>query len=916
MSTWPRAIDPSPERPLGLSIPQMTLMSELLDAALPLDEAGRRRWLEDLAPEYRDLAPALRQALLPGAAQAAVLQALATPPIFASAAECADVAGRGLQPGARVGPYELIRPLGAGGMAQVWLARRADGAFKRELALKLPMPTRLRADLEQRFARERDILASLEHPHIARFYDAGVDSGGLPYLAMEYVQGQALTTWCDAHRLGIAARLQLFLQVAGAVQYAHERQVIHRDLKPSNILVTESGQVRLLDFGIAKLLEAEEADQTQLTGVHGRALTPDYASPELLRGDPVDARSDIYSLGVLLYEILSGVRPYRLKSAASIGLLEQAIATLEVKKPSTQLEQQALGARDSTQEQLARQLRGDLDAIALKALAKDPAQRYPSAAALAEDLRRHLKREPITAQPARLTYRVRKFVLRNTTVVAVSAMAGAAILATLGYTLHRETQTRARAAPDRLTNSAPNAVSTVIPTADKSIAVLPFLDLSEKKDQEYFSDGLSEELIDLLSQTQELQVIARTSSFYFKGKQVTIAEIARTLGVSHVLEGSVRRAGNTVRVSAQLIRTDSGVNLWSQTYDRDVKDIFKVQDEIASAVVGALKLKLLPASQAQNPDRSDIPEAYNQYLLGKQFALRGNLENYQRAAAAFRAATALDPRYAAAYVGVSLAETQLAIYTLDAAGFERGRTAAETALALAPQFVDAYLARAFVRLELLDFAGHRADQEKSIAIAPNDSGAQRDYGFMLAMYRRFPEAVVATHKAIELDPLNTGAWVNLGLFLTAGADFPAARQAFERALAISPDSDWVQYNLGRLDLLEGRLAQASAEFSRYGEEEENYHHYSQALIEHSRGHERESQQALALLIAKHADDSAYWIASVYAWRGEHDQAFEWLERARRQREGSLAEISFDPVLGGLRGDPRYAALLKKLKLSE
>jgi tetratricopeptide (TPR) repeat protein len=237
-------------------------------------------------------------------------------------------------------------------------------------------------------------------------------------------------------------------------------------------------------------------------------------------------------------------------------------------------------------------------------------------------------------------------------------------------------------------------------------------------------------------------------------------------------------------------------------------------------------------------------------------------------------------------------------------------------MALAPQFIDAYLARAFVRLELLDFAGHRADQEKSIAIAPNDSGVQRDYGFMLAMYGRFPEAIVATHKAIELDPLNTGAWVNLGLFLTAGADFPAARQAFERALAISPDSDWVQYNLGRLDLLEGRLVQASAEFSRYGEEEENYHNYSQALIEHSRGHERESQQALELLIAKHANDSAYWIASVYAWRGEQDQAFEWLERAYRQREGSLAEISFDPVLAGLRGDPRYGVVLKKLKLSD
>jgi serine/threonine protein kinase/Tfp pilus assembly protein PilF len=916
MNTWPRAIDPSPDRPMGLSVAQMALMSRLLDEALSLDEAGRLRWLESLAPEYHDLSTALRQALLPEAAEAAGIRAVATLPKFSSSDEAAQHAGSALQPGARVGPYELIRPLGAGGMAQVWLARRADGAFKRELALKLPIATRLRGDLEQRFARERDILASLEHPHIARFYDAGIDSDGSPYLAMEYVQGQALTNWCDAHLLGVAARLQLFLQVAEAVQYAHQKQVIHRDLKPSNILVTESGEVRLLDFGIAKLLEADEADQTQLTSVHGRALTPDYASPELLRGDPVDERSDIYSLGVLLYEMLTGVRPYRLKSAASIGLLEQAIATLQVKRPSMQLEQQAVAARATTHEQLARQLRGDLDAIVLKALATDPGQRYVSTAALAEDLRRHLRREPITAHPAGLTYRLRKFVLRNRTVVAISAMAVAAIVAAIGYSLHRETQHRATAVANAQPSSAPGAASTLTPIAEKSIAVLPFLDLSEKKDQEYFSDGLSEELIDLLSQSQELQVIARTSSFYFKGRQATIAQIASTLGVSHVLEGSVRKAGNTVRVTAQLIRADSGVNLWSQTYDRDVRDIFKVQDEIASAVVAALKLKLLPAPQLRNPDRSDIPEAYNEYLLGKQFAARGNLENYQRAATAFRAATALDPGFVAAYVGLSLAETQLAVYTLDAAGFERARTAAETALALAPQFVGAYLARAFVRMELLDFPGDRSDQEQSLAIAPNDSNVQRDYGFMLAIYGRFPEAIVATQKATELDPLNTGAWVDLGLFLIARGDLPAARRALERAVAISSDSDWVLYNLGRLDLLEGRLMQAAAEFSKYGEEEENYHHYSQALIEHSRGHERESQQELEMLIAKHANDSAYWIAAVYTWRGEKDQAFEWLERAYRQREGSLAQIAFEPVLAGLRGDPRYAALLKRLKLSD
>ena len=419
---------------MELSIAQIALMSRLLDEALPLDAAGRRLWLERLSPEYQDLAPALRSALLPDAPDASS-QALQTLPKLGSADEPPALAANGLKAGARVGPYELIRPLGAGGMAQVWLARRADGAFKREVALKLPTPTGPRADLEQRFARERDILASLEHAHIARFYDAGIDANGLPYVAMEYVHGEELTSWCDGHRLGISARLQLFVQMLGAVQYAHQKHVIHRDLKPSNILVTESGQVRLLDFGVAKLLGAEEADQLQLTNVYGRALTPDYASPELLRGDPVDARSDIYSLGVVLYELLTGARPYRLKSAASMGLLEQAIETVDVRKPSTQIEPQLVPARAATQEQLARQLRGDLDAVVLKALAKDPAERYRSAGALAEDLQRYLDGEPIEALPARFTDRLRKFVRRNKTTVVVSATAVAAILATVTFLL-------------------------------------------------------------------------------------------------------------------------------------------------------------------------------------------------------------------------------------------------------------------------------------------------------------------------------------------------------------------------------------------------------------------------------------------------------------------------------------------------
>jgi serine/threonine protein kinase/Flp pilus assembly protein TadD len=888
---------------MRLNASQIALMSGLLDEALPLDDAGRRHWLDTLPAEYQDLFAPLRQALLPEFHQSPDGKNFAT---FLESAD--EQAGRaepaGLQPGERVGPYELIRLLGAGGMAEVWLAKRADGAFNREVALKLPSMTRVRRDLEERFARERDILASLEHPHIARLYDAGIDPQGLPYLSMEYVQGELLTDWCDAQRLDIRARLRLFLQVLEAVHYAHERHVIHRDLKPSNILVTKAGQVHLLDFGVATLLDnGDVAGKTPLTTVYGHALTPIYSSPELIRGDPVTAKSDIYSLGVVLFELLTGDRPYRLNAGASRALLEQAIAAAEVRKPSTQVVHQAWGARGVTHEQLTRQLRGDIDHIVLKSLEKEPAARYASAAGMADDVQRYLDGKTISAQAPRFSYRLGKFLRRNRLVVSITAGAAALVLAMAAYEIER-----------RVDQALDDSKSILVtrPIDEKSIAVLPFLDMSEKKDQGYFSDGLSEELITLLAQIQDLQVIARTSSFHFRNQDVSLKEIAHTLGVAHVLEGSVRHAGNTVRVTAQLIRTADGVHLWSQSYDRDVKDIFQVQDDIATAVVASLKLKLLAA--ASDPHRSDSPEAYNQFLLGRQLNRRGNLEDVERAVSAYQEAIALDPNYAAAYAGLSFTETAIGASTQDAARFALARDAAEKALQLAPQLVDGYRARAQFRLETLDFAGARADSETALSLAPGESAVQSLYGVQIAAFGKIPQAITAMKKAIDLDPLSGYAWANVGLFQTETHDYPAARASIERAIAINPSADSFHFLLGQLDLLQGRLAEAQAEFQKQGAEANR--RLGLAMVEHASGHDKQSQAALKELIAKNSGDSAYQIANVYAWRGEKDKAFEWLERAYQQRDSGLNGIAYDPLLASLKDDPRYSALLTKLRLSD
>jgi eukaryotic-like serine/threonine-protein kinase len=889
---------------MKLTIQQMALMSRLLDEALPLDEAARRRWLENLSPECQDLAQALRSALLPDSTKSAELQSfLEMPPGL----QVVD-APSGLQPGANVGPYELVRSLGAGGMAEVWLARRADGAFKREMALKLPLLRQLRQDLAQRFAVERDILASLEHPHIARLYDAGVDTSGCPYLAMEYVQGQPLTDWCDAQSLDLSDRLKLFLQVLEAVRYAHEKQVLHRDLKPSNILVTPSAQVRLLDFGVAKLLEGEEADKTALTSIYGRALTPDYASPELLRGDLVDVRSDVYSLGVLLYELLTGTRPYRLKSAASMGLLEQAIGTLEIKKPSLLHGLRAGEDRAPLSDARARQLRGDLDAIALKALDKQPSKRYQSAAALADDIERYLAGKPIQALPARITDRLRKFALRNKSAVAVAATALAAIIVTVAYTIHRETATGA--APATI------AATTAAAVPERSVAVLPFVDMSEKKDQEYFADGLAEELLDLLAQVPDLKVPARSSSFYFRDSSVQVKNVGHDLGVAYVLEGGVRKAGDTIRVSVQLVRADSGYQVWSDTYERNVRDIFKVQDEISAAVVDAFKLRLSSPGPQLAERRTASPEAYDQYLRGKHFYQLGNYDGLLAARDAYRRAIELDPTFGPAFAGLANAEylTVKDFSDTDQPDvIRRAMEHADHAVALAPALAEAYSGRALLRYVQHDWGGARDDLQKALALDPSDVKANRRMVLLQLSLGNVAAAVVAQRRVVDLDPLDMDSVEILGMsyyYAGQGAD---ARRTFERIRAFSPNYEGLSGNAGFSYLADRQPAAARRACELHPDDTALA---CLAAAEHALGHEERARAILADLIEKHPRRACYVIAKAYGYSANAALAFEWLSRSFSAQAKLLTNVKSEPAFYALHGDPRYLALLRKMKLPE
>ena len=455
----------------------------------------------------------------------------------------------------------------------------------------------------------------------------------------------------------------------------------------------------------------------------------------------------------------------------------------------------------------------------------------------------------------------------------------------------------------------PRLVPSTIP--EKSIAVLPFADMSEKKDQEYFSDGLCEELIDLLTKIPDLRVPARTSSFYFKGKSVELTTIAQKLHVAHVLEGSVRKAGNRLRVIAQLTRADDGYLLWSQIYDRQLKDVFQVQDEIAAAVVAALKLKLesVPRMAGQ---RTSNTEAYDAYLLGRQFHNRGSRVPERDA---FHRAVALDPTYAAAYASLAIAEAYVADQTGDTAGNQRAIEAANKAVALAPQEADSYAARGFLRVTIgWDWSGAQADLTKALELDPGSGVVQRRNALLLASLGRLPDAIAHSKKDTEVDPLSNPAWEALGRFLFANGDLAAAYDAIHRALAISPDSVLALNNLGTLQLLDKHWAEALATFRKI--DDAAFRLAGVAMAEHSLGFDEESRQALDELDIKYAEEAAEQIGEVHAWRGEKDQAFEWLERAYRQRDGGLATIKYDPLLASLRSDVRFTTLLKKMNLPD
>jgi serine/threonine protein kinase len=632
--------------------------------------------------------------------------------------------------GRRIGAYRITREIGRGGMGAVYLAERADSEFRLSVAVKLIKRGMDTDFILRRFRNERQILASLDHPHIARLLDGGTTEDGLPYFVMEYIEGLPIYRYCDERKLTLRERLALFRKVCDAVHYAHRNLVIHRDIKPSNILVTPDGKPKLLDFGIAKVLNPEIAEAITLdpTATAMRLMTPEYASPEQVQGLRVTPATDVYSLGILLYELLTGHRPYRLRNRAPHDIArvicedEPPNPSVRITSPDDLLPAPAQAedhttlsylywSRGSTVESLRRELAGDLDNIVMKALRKEPERRYQTAEELRDDITRYLEGRPVLA-PA-----------------------------------HYSSGPLPK----------PAALYVAEPLAgEKSIAVLPFklIGAREADDtgDEYLGVGLADALITRLSGVRRF-VVRPTSSVLRFSEMGDPLHAGKELAVEYVVDGHIRRVGDTLRVTVQLSEIEEGATRWAGRFDQKFTDVLQLEDAISAQIASALIPQLTGEEQQQLAKRgTDIPEAYNAYMLGRyhwhsltETGFAKAIKNYQRA-------IERDPAYAQAYAGIAIYHIFIGIYGVRsfAESAAAAKQFAQKAIELDPTLAEGHAALGFA-VHSLDFDWRAAEEHilRAIELNPHDPTAHNWHGFVLLSEGRFEEAFAAMIRARE-----------------------------------------------------------------------------------------------------------------------------------------------------------------------
>jgi serine/threonine-protein kinase len=732
------------------------------------------------------------------------------------------------------GRYVVERELGQGGMAIVFLAR--DLRHGRKVALKVLRPEVSAAIGAERFLREIQMAAGLTHPHILPVYDSG-ESDGLLFYVMPSMEGRSLRERLDKEKqLPLDEALRIAREVASALDYAHRHNVVHRDIKPENILLHE-GAALVADFGIGKALGAEGS--TTQTGL--AVGTPAYMSPEQAGGDrDVDGRSDLYSLGCVLYEMLAGEPPFT-------GPTPQAVISKRFVSPIPKV-------------RAVRDIPAAVDEAVTRALARTPVDRFPTAAEFAEALR-SITRDGATPRPT-------------------PAESG----------------------------------------ATQAIAVLPLTNMSADPENEYFSDGMTDEIINVLAKVPGMQVASRTSSFALKGKKdLDVRAIGEKLGVTTVLEGSVRKIGNRIRIMAQLIKVESGYHLWSETYDRQLEDVFAIQDEISHAIVDALKMRLgAGAAHVVAPTKN--LEAYTLYLKGKFLANRLTEAGTRKGLEFYQQALMQDPGFAQAYAGIADCWCNLADdWVAPDDAYPRAKAAATRALERDPELAEAMASIGKV-LCWHEWEFAKAEQMLRRAIAINPSCAEAHYvlGTTLPALGQLGEAIEELRKALALDPLSADVSAWLARFLLYVRDYRGCIAQSEKALELDDENFRAYLYIGSAYLDQGDPERA-LEWYRRGLGLEKAVRSYDALIVRALAALGQREEADAIL-ARLDEESrrgyvrAEIVAMGHAAVGDLDRAFNCLERAYQARSAGLVLLHLDPAYEPLRGDPRYGELVKRIGL--
>jgi serine/threonine-protein kinase len=781
--------------------------------------------------------------------------------------------------------YRIERELGMGGMATVFLAE--DLKHHRKVAIKVLRPELAATLGATRFQQEIKIAASLQHPHILAVHDSG-EAGGFLYYVMPYVEGESLRQRLDRpDRVPVAEAIRLLGEVADALAYAHANGIVHRDIKPENVMLS-GRHASVMDFGVAKAIsDASDGDSAATAGI---ALgTPVYMAPEQATADPaLDGRADIYALGVLGYELLAGRPPFTEGGpqrilAAHLNQVPEPIAAMRPDVPPA------------------------LANVVMRALAKTPGERWQSAEQVLEQL------EPLrNASGGGITPTATQAIAFADPGLARRrryALGGAVLLLAMVF-LAALAWNRNRVAPASNVAATPAAAVVADITKDPSIAVLPFVNMSSDKDQEFFSDGISEELLNLLAKVPKLRVIARTSSFSFKGKNVAIPDIGRALNVSSILQGSVRKSGDKLRITVQLIRAADGTQVWSEAYDRQLTDIFAIQDEIAVTVVSQLKITLLGSAPKT---RVVDPAAYSLFLQARAISFQNSPKTHEKAIGLFKQALAIDPGYAEAWVGLAnIYCLQMGFGTQRASvGVPLAEAALENALAIDPGNAQAYALVGWVDIIKGDLAAAARDIERAYALDPTNSQVIDIAAYLARILGRLDQAIALGEYARARDPANADNLSDLaGAYQFAGR-LDAAMAELGTVLSVSPNYLAAHEALGQVLLKTGDAPGALREMQL--ETNERRRQRGLAVIYYALGRTTDSNALLAQLMATGDAESAFAVAMVLAYRGDADGAFRWLEKFSQFPGVDYSEINLFPGLDSLHADPRWLPFLRKIR---